>query len=233
MKRIDSLRALQVVDLEWDSKARRYQTLRANLSDQSELASRRSQRQALQAELAAAKSSLRNAELELAGLQQKAHAVEKELYSGRNIAPKELDNQRRDSMQLKQRIGALEEHVLELMSQVEDLEARDRDMDAELLTYEREAAALREQQTEEYAQLRLRLKALQETRDRLRGTLGRADLALYDELRSKKSGTALAPLVDGVCQICHVTVPTSKVSLVEAGEQVATCEGCGRILYQE
>jgi len=76
------------------------------------------------------------------------------------------------------------------------------------------------------------LEELREERARLREQLDPAVLRLYDELWAKKGGQPLSPLRDRVCQTCRVTQPSHKAQMVLSGNEVVTCEGCGRILYQ-
>ncbi|MCU0781406.1 MAG: C4-type zinc ribbon domain-containing protein, partial [Akkermansiaceae bacterium] len=56
-------------------------------------------------------------------------------------------------------------------------------------------------------------------------------LALYERLIRSKFGVALAPVADGKCGGCHMKLIASSVVKAQAGQEVAQCENCGRILY--
>lgn len=232
MSLTDMLQHLQSVDLEWDAKARQYQSISGQLGDQSKLEERRQSHRELADELASTRGALRDAELELSSLQSKARETEEALYSGRVASPKELEGLSKDLAVHRRRIAALEETALEAMTRVDDLSEAERRNAEELQSFEegwtRERGAL----VSSYHTLRARLKELQEERARLRERLDPAVLRLYDELRAKKGGQALTPLRDRVCQTCRVTQPSHKVQVVASGDQIVTCEGCGRILYQ-
>ncbi len=232
MSSIQTLCRLQAVDQEWTEKGHRYQQIKARLADQSELEERRAAHERNTAQLLHERAALRDAELELGSLSTKAKAVDKALYEGGTMAPRELEAMRQNSEHLKRRISVLEDQVLAGMARVEELDAtvarEGRDLQAFEATFAQEREALMAQ----YAELRSRLQALRAERETLRGNLAAPELGLYDELRAKKGGQALAPLKDGVCQMCHVTLPWHKAHSVETEGGVVTCEGCGRILYK-
>ena len=229
---LQTLCRLQAVDQEWGEKGRLYQAVREKLTNPSELEARRATHEQDAQALAAARNTLRDAELEIASLTGKAKEVEKELYGGGVLSPRELEHLRQDSDHLKRHIAQLEDAALNGMS---DVEARDRNVaqsERDLHAFEAAWAQERKTLTAQYQTLRARLQELQAAREQLRAALSAADLALYDELRAQKAGVALAPLKDDVCQTCHVMLPWHKARSVEQGTVIITCEGCGRILYQ-
>jgi predicted nucleic acid-binding Zn-ribbon protein len=231
MNRLQMLLALQTVDQEWDDKGRRYQVLRKQLADSSELEGLQAACHHIKQELTTNRSKLRNLELEMASLQSKLREVQDSLYSGRVRLPKDLETLQKESQILKQRLHTMEDEILTLMSLVEEYEAKDILKTSALLAFQERSVGEREAQTTEYNDLRVRLKALQESREKLRGAIARGDLALYDELHGKKNGIALASMIESSCQICRVSAPVRKAQLVASGDEVITCEGCGRILY--
>lgn len=233
MKPIELLRRLQAGDHEWDEKARLYQSVKQRLSDRSELEDTRGTQRQSAEKLANAQSQLRDGELRLESLQEKTRGVEADLYSGRIRSPRELENLRKDSVQLRRQLSGLEDRVLLRMAEVDELESAASRGEEELGAFERRWADEQEALAAQYAALRGRLRELQEIRAQLRGSMGLGELRLYDELRAKKGGMALSPMKAGICQTCRVRLPSYKVQVVEAGEAVVTCEGCGRIVYQE
>jgi hypothetical protein len=230
---IQGLCRLNAVDHEWDDKGRAYQALRQKLSDTSVLETHRVQLRELEGSLVLKRSALRDAELELASLQARARKAEGDLYAGKILQPKELDNLRRDVAQLKQRATLLEEAILGLMQEMDELQPRVAEGQESLRLREASAASERERDTLAHAELAGRLRELQAERAQLRSGIEPTALALYDELRKSKGGLPLAAQRDGHCQVCRVTVPTAKAQRVDRGEEaVVLCVGCGRILYR-
>ncbi|MHB1356324.1 MAG: zinc ribbon domain-containing protein [Anaerolineae bacterium] len=231
MNRLQTLLALQLADQEWDEKGRRYQALRRLLADTSELEALREACLQIKHDLSASRTKLRNSELEMASLQAKQRDVHDSLYSGRVRLPKDLETLQKESQILQQRLHTMEDETLNLMALVEEYEALDNAKSSALHAFEEQSATEHQAQTIEYNELRARLKAVQELRERLRGNINRGDLALYDELRGKKNGIVLAPMAESSCQICRVLAPVRKAQSVVTEDEVITCEGCGRILY--
>jgi len=232
MHLIRALCRLQAIDAEWDEKGRLFQEIRARLMDESELQAARRAQKAREERLATLRSALRDAELELQGLQQKVNALDEALYSGRVLAPRELDNMRRDSEYLKRRISAREDEALELMAEIEELEQETSRGAEALQAKEAQWAQERQNLRAQYETLLARLKAIKQEREQIRTAIDAQALATYDQLRRTKHGQALSAFRDGRCQTCHVAVPSNKARLVEEGQEVlVTCEGCGRILY--
>jgi len=225
------LQRLHTLDQEWDEKARRFQAVRAQLEDTSLLTSLRQADHDRREALADTQRRLRDTELEIEGLRAKSQETQDALYGGRVRSPREVESLRQGGEQLKRRIGELEDEALEMMARIEELQAAIAEGAGSLSTQEAEDRAARRVLQEEYTSLRARLQELRDARAETRGAIGRAELALYDELRPQKAGGALAPFRDGYCQVCRVSVPSEKARLAEQGLAAVTCEGCGRILY--
>jgi predicted nucleic acid-binding Zn-ribbon protein len=231
MPLIQMLCELQEIDQEWVEKGRLYQAVRQRLTDDSELNARRQARETQQQELQAQTTRLHNAELELDGLNDPLEQTVGDLYGGRIRAPKELEHLRQDSEHMRIRIGELEEEALAAMTHIEELQAAIQHTSGELQAFEAQRLAERSELQGHYSTLHARLQQLQSRRQALRGRIQESALALYDELRVKKGGQALASLKEGVCQVCRVSVPSAKIEAVQRGESIALCDGCGRILY--
>jgi predicted nucleic acid-binding Zn-ribbon protein len=233
MHLIQALVQLDIADREWDDKGRAYQAVRQRLADQSPLEARQRAQQERRAALSSNRGALRDGELELAALEEKARRTEDSLYAGRILAPRELDNLRRDLDQLKRRAAETEERVLALMQTVDDLQHAVAQGATDLEAFEAQWASEHARDMALYGELRTRLQELQAEREELRAHIEPRALALYDELRRSKAGMPLGAMSGGVCQVCRVTAPSAKAQLVERAEQtVVLCVGCGRILYR-
>lgn len=77
-----------------------------------------------------------------------------------------------------------------------------------------------------------RLAELKAQRAQLASEVDATTLSLYDRLMKTKAGTAIAALIDGVCQGCHVRVVIGTVQKLKANEGITQCEQCGRVLYE-
>ena len=221
MTLLQTLWELQMLDQERDEKAQLFQAIRRRLSDQSTLSARQEEQRLREARLSSTRVQLRDLELEIANLQSKFRQVEESLYAGRIRAPKELEN-----------LGqVLEDQALALMTAVDELEVQAKEGAEALRTFEAQWRQDDQASLKQGRELKARLEWLQARREYLRAQVGRAELALYDELRARKAGIALATVKNGICQLCRVSAPVAKIEAAASGESVVTCEGCGRILH--
>ncbi len=56
-------------------------------------------------------------------------------------------------------------------------------------------------------------------------------LAQYDFIRSRINDTAVAPVIGGTCQICHMSLPPQQFIELQRRERLMTCPNCQRIIY--
>lgn len=220
-----------------DSRLARLDATLAALDDGSALRAQveqvRTEEQTMGDDLHARQARLRALELELQSTAEKAAKMERDLYSGRSTNPKELTALQQDVQALGRQRQRIEDDMLTLMEQVETLsqqlqafemnrQARERDLDEHLEEYRTQTRTL----TAEIESLRNRREAASSETD--------PDLLRrYERLRSRKDGVAVAAVVKGICEGCHVAVPEAKRGEVLEGDHIVTCEGCGRILYAE
>jgi len=200
MSLIQTLLRLQQVDTEWDDKRGRFQTIRKRLSDSSELEANRAAQSGRQKQLSGIRGQLRDHELRLQSLQQKLKQIETDLYGGRVTAPRELEALQQELGYTKQHISETEDAVLMAMTETEDLEAACETGQLSLANFEARWDKERVALSDEYRELHAQLLVLKESRDKLRSTIGRSTLALYDELRASKGGMALAPAKNGLTE---------------------------------
>jgi hypothetical protein len=233
MNRSQLLYRLQTIDLEIDNGKRRLEEVEAGLGESEELRQARRALQKAKDELNRWRTTLRDLELEAKSLTAKITSVEERLYSGRITNPKELANLQNEVSYLKRRRGDLEDRQLEAMVEVEEHEAEVDSKKANLAQIEAEWSQTQKRLTEERSELEERLAHLKKERVKVEGMIGAEDLALYGELCSRKGGRAVALLKGEVCQVCMVTLPTSRVQQARSGNSLSFCSSCQRILYAE
>jgi len=131
----------------------------------------------------------------------------------------------------KKQISALETEVLKLMEENEklgaelarlspDVEKRRGEIDLIIAELEREGEAARN------ASLRLKAR-----REELAQNVPKPLFDTYDRMSRVKRGQALSEVRDGICTACRMKVRPKLFSDVRKGDQMITCESCGRILY--
>jgi predicted nucleic acid-binding Zn-ribbon protein len=233
MKRSHLLYRLQTIDLEIGHGKRRLEEVEAGLGESRELRQARRALQKAEDELNRWRATLRDLELEARSLATKIASVEERLYSGRVSNPKELANLQNEVSYLKRKRGELEDRQLEAMVEVEEHDAGVDSQKASLARIWAEWTEAQKQLTEERGELEERLADLKEERAELEKTIRAEDLALYEDLRSRKGGQAVALLKGEVCQACRMALPTSQVQQARSGDSPCFCSSCQRILHAE
>jgi predicted nucleic acid-binding Zn-ribbon protein len=233
MNKAETLYRLQTIDLEIDEMGRRLKEVRAILGGNEEL---QQVQQALQDEekkLSRQRARLRDQELEMRSLTSKIASVEDQLYGGRVKNSKELASLQKEVQYLKRKKSEFEDQVLESMVEVEESEAGVTEQRERLARLEEEWQETQARLSDEQNELINRLSQLKTKRAKLQRTIEAGDLALYEDLRRRRGGRAVALLEGELCLGCRVTIPTTKAQQARQGEVLTLCTSCERILYVE
>ena len=94
-----------------------------------------------------------------------------------------------------------------------------------ILTREKEALFEKKKETEEMA------RALGQRREELLPTIPAEQVNLYLKIYRKKGGTALSPVKDDFCALCHMRIRPQVLNELLSTRKLILCENCGRILY--
>lgn len=172
------------------------------------------------------------AERELKATEDRVAQVNARLYGGSVTASRELQAMAADVDGLKKRISDLEDRALALMDERDPLDARLAQLDdQERALGERRSVLLAELGAVE-AGIDAALSSLRGQRPGRLATVP-ADLsATYERLRARLGGVAVARLVGGRCDGCHLALPAVELDRIrhhDAGT-LEYCEQCGRIL---
>lgn len=108
------------------------------------------------------------------------------------------------------------------------LTGRDKDVEA-LKSQLADSEAGMADQVKEIADKLAEAKA---TRDAARGQVDKQWLKHYDSLVGKR-GFAVAPVIKGVCQGCHMALPPQLSNILARMQSIETCPRCGRIVYRK
>jgi predicted nucleic acid-binding Zn-ribbon protein len=233
MSKAETLYHLQAIDLEIDERTRRLKEVEASLEENKELHRARQSLEDGERNLNRQRAKLRDQELEMRTLTGKIVSVEDRLYSGRIKNLKELASLQDEVQYLKRREGELEDQILEAMIEVEESEAGVTEQRERLARLEVDWQEAQARLSAEQEELINRLGQLKTERAGLQRIIGATDLALYEDLRRRRSGRAVALLQGELCRGCGVTIPTSQAQQARQGEALTLCSSCERILYVE
>jgi len=124
-----------------------------------------------------------------------------------------------------------EDEVLQLMESLEVLEEENKRIEV-WLKEQSKALALRKKKVEEWvASARQELEENRTKRETLIKDLPRNVFAMYERVYAGFNGRAVVPIIDGICQECHLQIPPQQFNELQRNDQVMSCPNCGRLIY--
>ena len=171
----------------------------------------------------------KTAEWALDDLEAKLKPIQKKLYAGSIKNPKELVSMQQQAAQLQSQVRDGEDKILEMMGQIEALQKETTLNTARIATLEQEWAEKKQQLLSEKAELTAVLDATGKKREGLLHNIDTTYVEIYENMRVRKHGLAVAKIEQGRCQGCRISVPMSEVTQARAGGLVQ-CGSCGRVL---
>ncbi len=222
--------ALQETDQALDRARARLTDVAAQLGESEELAALRQAVAEREEALTQLRSRLHDAEWSVDDAMVKATEVERKLYGGTIRNPKELADLDADLSSLKTQVDKREDTLLSVLVEMEEAEtllgnARSNLSEMEAVWQRDQAALLKEK-----SQLARQIADLERRRrDQLPAVDG-SSLRLYQLLRDRHRGQAVARVERGMCQGCRIALPMSLLQKARSGIALVQCVSCERIL---
>jgi predicted nucleic acid-binding Zn-ribbon protein len=142
-----------------------------------------------------------------------------------NASSREVENKRKAIGDRETELKKVNEAAAQSTTQ---LEARTRDVDA----LRAELAASEAAMSGQLNGLKDQLAEATAIRDTARAQVEIRWVKIYDSLAAKK-GYAVAPVVKGVCQGCHMALPPQLANVLARMVTIETCPRCGRLIYRK
>jgi predicted nucleic acid-binding Zn-ribbon protein len=224
------LYALQEIDLRRDHHRAIVADVDARLGESDEIYEARETVEDSLSALERLRKRQREADAQLQDLDAKIRPVETRLYDGSVRNPKELTDLQRELDSFKDRRTKLDEQGITLLDGVE---AASRALDqarADLARLEAEWAADQDHLRATRAKAESELDTLNGQRGQRTKGMDPLPLGLYEQLRNTKQGRAVSRVERGICQGCHVSLPTHLSQRLRVGRELVQCPRCERIL---
>jgi uncharacterized protein len=140
-------------------------------------------------------------------------------------ASREVENKRKSITDRETELKKVTETVNQSNTQ---LSARD----ADVQKLRDELAASEAAMADQVADLDRQLSEAKTARDAARNSVEKSWLKTYDSLSAKR-GYAVAPVIKGTCQGCHMALPPQLNNILARMESIETCPRCGRLVYRK
>lgn len=177
------------------------------------------------------KKELADLELRVKGARDKLKEIDKKLFSGAIVNPKEVTAYEAEIANLKKRIDADETRELEIM---EALPEASNAAKAVKLKLQKIAAAFEEKKKSDVEQgesLQTEYRVLAGQRPRIIEKIPAGLLAQYEAIRKKQDGIGMAEVLGESCGACGTNIPTKVLDALDR-DNLMTCESCHRILFK-
>ena len=183
--------------------------------------------------LDAVRKEQRRFEDEAATVEAKAQSMNDQLYGG-GKSVRELEAIQADVESLKRRQGELEDRAIEKMEEAEPIEAEFAAATAALERLAAHVDSVDAALTVAIAECEAKIEALESERTAAVANVGDDLLATYEKLRPQLGGIAIAELVGGRCQGCHLTLSAVDLDQIRKvpDDEPVTCPECFRLLIR-
>ncbi len=211
MSKGKQLYELQEVDLEIDAKRETLSEVLSRLGESEVLDEVRLSLARDEEKLVELQRTQKEVEREVEDLQAKAAMATDKLYGGTVKNPKELTSLQEQLSNFKRKIGDGDDKTLDIMSEVEAAQKEVSLKRNEVTKIEEEWQAEQASLSQEQTELSVALTTLEPRRKELASRLDTLSLELYEDLRQKRQGRAVAKLERGMCQGCRIALPMSEL----------------------
>jgi len=154
---------------------------------------------------------------------------ENKLFSGTITSAKELENYQEEVKILQQKNSEMEDRILELMIELEEISDRVKLAQTEKDKAEANVNRINNETNEKIEVLKNIIGGLKKRRDDIISKIPDDYLKKYRELKSKKSGIAVAVLKDNFCNVCNMQIPAIAAEEIENIDEIYRCPLCGRM----
>jgi len=124
-----------------------------------------------------------------------------------------------------------EETVIKWMEEIEIQEKKCADNTVRREESQKEYKSKEKAFSQRIRELDKEVQSLNEKRVQLSPNLDEDLLRQYNGLRSHLKGRVVVPVIDGVCQECHLGIPPQQYNELIKGDSMQSCPHCSRIIY--
>jgi predicted nucleic acid-binding Zn-ribbon protein len=179
----------------------------------------------------ALRSELADLELKQKGSQDKIKKFDKELYGGKVVNPREVENIEREIASLKRQVASHDERIMELWELIPPAEKDAEAIAAQIEEKKKQFAERRKQAMIEKEQLEAEYKKYAAARPKLAEEVRNPGLlARYDGIRQRHGSGMTEITKTGHCGACGTHLPERTLQMLK-DDKAATCESCHRLLY--
>jgi predicted nucleic acid-binding Zn-ribbon protein len=222
---------LQELDSELDARRQALSNIMSRICESSALIDGRAGLAQEQKKLEETEHLMRGLEADAEDTRAKAAVAGDRLYGGAVKNPKELLSLKEQVDSYNRKIKELEDKILEVMTEVEAAKGMIMLKCREVAVIEGEWKKEQGVLLKEKEELDAAIANLELNRSEVAARIDNATLKIYENLRCKRQGKAVARVEQGMCQGCRIVLPMNKLQQIKTGHTMVQCGSCERILY--
>jgi len=220
-----------MVDNQINQNQVRIKTIEEKLNDDTILRQAEIKVRESYANLQTLQSQLKHSETEVESQRIKIQYNNQSLYSGKIHNPKELQDLQNESQALQRHLTTLEDKQIDLMIETEDASSTYETIKTAYEHLITDNAELSTQYKKDITIIQNDLSRLFGERQAIINSIPYDTLGLYESLREKRGGTAVALVSDNACNACGTILSATLLRTARIPNQLSYCDLCGRILY--
>ncbi|HEU4758666.1 MAG TPA: hypothetical protein VFT91_01675 [Dehalococcoidia bacterium] len=224
------LHALQETDVALDRALARLVEIEEALGESEEVGEARGWVEEKRGRVSTLRARQTDEEWAVEEVRGKGGEVERKLYGGSVRNPKELEDLQADLAAIQGQVRRREDALLATLVEMDEAEGELRAAETELAALEGQWRAGQDALEAEKARLEPEVEQLQAKRSKQAEGMDRATVSLYQLLRERRGGQAVARVERGMCQGCRITLPMSLLQKARTGVGLVQCVSCERIL---
>ena len=222
---------LQQLDSQLDKLKLNLQEIEIKLKDDNELRLAIAAQSEAQRTWEETNKALSKSEEAVSQQRVKIEQNESSLYSGRIQNPKELKDLQDEVASLKRYLSVLEERQFESMLVEEEAAGTLRRAELSFQRVEADQRMTLSNLTQEKSRLLHDIERSETERKTVSGDIEPGDLSIYEQLRQKRKGIAIARVNEKACSACGSLLNSALLNAARSPTQINYCDVCGRILY--
>ncbi|MCR9161079.1 MAG: zinc ribbon domain-containing protein [Nannocystaceae bacterium] len=145
--------------------------------------------------------------------------------------PRELSAIQREIESTRRMANTRTEEINKIKAAVEETETKLEGMRASFEDIRGKADAEAERLRKAQTKLEAKLAKLETNRKDLKGQVELDTIRTYERIRKRVGGMAFVAASEGRCTACKMHVPHQTFVALRKGEEIHSCESCGRLLF--
>jgi uncharacterized protein len=127
--------------------------------------------------------------------------------------------------------GKVEDGTIALMEEIETCEKKSLENKNELERLQKIFDSNKKDIEQKLEELNKKTAVLEAQRQELSSRIEKDLLVKYEFLKSRKSGVAITPVIEGICQMCHINIPPQRFHELIRCKELMSCPNCNRLMY--